>query len=296
MDETGSELATLLRTMIHVDEQGLGNIWPLFYDSQVFSRVVAALASPLSGHVTKVAGVESRGFILGAAVASHLNVGFVAIRKNEGLYPGPTFDAQASSDYRGHEHIFRLQTAAMGHGDVIGLVDDWFETGSQALIAKTLIERSEATYFASSIIVNQLPQVMRDALKPCFSIVESSQLEPVEGVEWTPSEQPPQVIASVADDARPLVICISASSRLKQLVEEVALFEEQTGHIVLAPRFGSGEQPSVAACRLHERKIDLADQLLVIAPNGIGKHVASEIAYAESKGKAIRYHGKEDKD
>jgi len=284
--ESDTELAALLQTMIHIDEQGLGNIWPLFYTSAVFPRVVAALAAPLSGHVTKVAGVESRGFLLGAAVASHLGVGFVAIRKNEGLYPGPTFDAQASSDYRGHEHIFRLQRAALGPADTVGLVDDWFETGSQALLAKSLIERSGATYFASSIVVNQLTQEMRDALSPCFSIVESNQLPHAQAA----GEGGQAAQISTVGVTEPLVVCISASSRFGELVEEVAFAEEQIGHIVLAPRFGSGEQPSEEACRLHERKIDLADELLIIAPDGIGEHVGSEIAYAESKGKAIRYH------
>jgi len=278
-------LVSQLRELIHLDERGLGNIWPLFYDSEVFPKVITALAAPFSGRVTKVAGIESRGFLLGAAVASHLRVGFVAIRKNEGLYPGPTFDAQASSDYRGHEHIFRLQRAAVGVGDVVGLVDDWFETGSQALIAKGLIERSGATYFASSIIVNQLPQGMRELLTPCHSLVEADELSRAQDADVgaAPSAAPE------ATPAKPSVVCISASSRLRRLVKEVAFSEEQAGRIVLAPRYGDSDQPSDDACRLHEAKIDLADELLVIAPDGIGEHVAAEISYAEAKGKAIRY-------
>ena len=65
-------------------------MWPVFYDSALFTRVVGAMAAPFAGGVDKIAGIESRGFLLGAAVAAQLRVGFVAIRKSEGLYPGET--------------------------------------------------------------------------------------------------------------------------------------------------------------------------------------------------------------
>jgi adenine phosphoribosyltransferase len=134
-------MRALLRERIVIDEAGLGNIWPLFYDTELFNRIVSELAVPFKGEVTKIAGIESRGFLLGAAVAARLEVGFVAIRKSEGLYPGPTFDARSSSDYRGHMHTFRIQQASVSSADHVGLVDDWFETGSQAVIAKGLIEQ-----------------------------------------------------------------------------------------------------------------------------------------------------------
>jgi adenine phosphoribosyltransferase len=170
-------LAASLTASIVVDEQGLGNVWPVFGDSALFSSVIEALAAPLRGAVDKVAGIESRGFVLGAAVAGYLGVGFVAIRKSDGLYPGETLSARTAADYRGHEHVFRLQRAAVSAGERIALVDDWFETGSQGLIGRQLLEDAGAIYAGASIIIDQLTDERRSELAPCHSLIASESLE-----------------------------------------------------------------------------------------------------------------------
>ncbi len=175
-DALAPPLNVLLRERIVIDAAGLGNMWPLFYDTELFARVIAALAAPFAGQVDKIAGVESRGFVLGAAVATRLGVGFVAIRKADGLYPGETVSAFSASDYRGRQHTFRLQRAAIDEGDRVGLVDDWFETGSQGLIARQLVEQAGATYVGASIIVDQLPAQKRRALSPCHALVDAREL------------------------------------------------------------------------------------------------------------------------
>jgi adenine phosphoribosyltransferase len=169
-------LSLLLRERIAIDDAGLGNMWPVFYDTELFSRVIEEMASPFEGLVDKIAGIESRGFLLGAAVAARLRVGFVGIRKGEGLYPGETLSADTASDYRGRRHTFRLQRAALAQGERVGLVDDWFETGSQGLIARHLLEQAGGSYAGSSIIVNQLSAQMREALAPCHALVEAAEL------------------------------------------------------------------------------------------------------------------------
>jgi adenine phosphoribosyltransferase len=174
--EQTTPLVALLRDRIVIDDAGLGNMWPVFYDATVFGRVVEEMAAPLAGAVDKIAGIESRGFLLGAAVATRLRVGFVAIRKSEGLYPGETVSGFTAEDYRGRRHTFRLQLAALAEGDRVGLVDDWFETGSQGLIARQLIERAGGTYAGASIIVDQLPPERRAALEPCHALVEAGEL------------------------------------------------------------------------------------------------------------------------
>jgi len=172
----GAPLAALLRERIVIDEQGLGNMWPVFYDSDLFMRVISAMAAPFACTVDKIAGIESRGFLLGAAVAAHLRVGFVAIRKSEGLYPGETFSADTAADYRGRRHTFRLQRAALRDGERVGLVDDWFETGSQGLIARALVEQAGGTYAGASIIVDQLPLERRRELEPCHALIDAREL------------------------------------------------------------------------------------------------------------------------
>ena len=169
-------LGPLLRERIAIDEAGIGNMWPVFYDTELFARVVAELAAPLAGLVDKIAGIESRGFVLGAAVAAQLRVGFVGIRKGDGLYPGETLSAFTSADYRGRRHTFRLQRLALGAGERVGLVDDWFETGSQGLIARRLVEQAGASYAGASIIVDQLSRESRSALEPCHALVRAGEL------------------------------------------------------------------------------------------------------------------------
>jgi adenine phosphoribosyltransferase len=155
---------------------GHADVWAMFHDAELFARIVAALCRPVTGTVTKVAGIEARGFVLGAAAAARLGVGFVAIRKQGGLFPGPKLSAEASSDYRGQKHVLRLQRASCGAGDVVMLVDDWFESGSQALAAKALIERSGARYAGATIVVDQLTGLARAKLAPCHSLVSADQL------------------------------------------------------------------------------------------------------------------------
>jgi adenine phosphoribosyltransferase len=176
MNANTSSLANVLAERIAIDERGLGDMWPIFYDAELFPQVVSALAAPLQGRVNKVVGIESRGFILGAAVAAHLRVGFVGIRKSEGLFPGEVLHGVSAADYRGRELALRLQKSSLQKNDGVALIDDWFETGSQATLAKTLIEDAGATYIASSIIVDQLSDEKRAALSPCYSLIEASRL------------------------------------------------------------------------------------------------------------------------
>lgn len=155
---------------------GHADVWPMFYHPDLFNRIIDALAKPLAGAVTKVAGIESRGFLLGAATAARLGVGFVAIRQQAGLFPGPKLTEEATSDYRGTAHVLRLQHASCGAGDAVALVDDWCETGSQASAARSLIERTGAQYAGASIVVDQLSEPARASLAPCYSLIAADLL------------------------------------------------------------------------------------------------------------------------
>jgi adenine phosphoribosyltransferase len=154
-------------------EGSIGDMWTVFRDGALFGELVQELAQPFRGTgVTKVAGVEARGFVLGAAVAATLGAGFVGIRKPGGLHPGPTFERRTPADYRGNEFVLRLQQAALGPDDSVIIVDDWFETGGQARTAVDLILESGATYAGSSIVVDWLPDEVRSLIGPVYSIVD----------------------------------------------------------------------------------------------------------------------------
>ena len=154
---------------------GHADVWRLFGDGPLFRRIVAALAEPFPD-VTKVAGIEARGFIVGAAVAAELGAGFVAVRKAEGLFPGPKVELRTASDYRGVEGVLRVQRRAFAPGDRVVLVDDWAERGSQALAARELIEECGAEFVGLSVVVDQLDEDVRRRLGPVHAIVPAEQL------------------------------------------------------------------------------------------------------------------------
>jgi adenine phosphoribosyltransferase len=157
--------------------EGHADVWRLFADGDLFRPIVAALAEPFR-NVTKVVGIEARGFILGAAVAAELGVGFVAIRKEAGLLPGPKAVRRTDRDYRGAESLLRVQRASLERGDRVVLVDDWAERGSQALAARELIEDCGATFAGLAIVVDQLEDDVRRRLGRVHALVSHEQLGP----------------------------------------------------------------------------------------------------------------------
>jgi adenine phosphoribosyltransferase len=167
----------LRRRVVWVD--GHADVWRTFWDGRLFARVAAALADPYREcGVTKVAGIEARGMILGAAVAIELAAGFVAVRKEMGLFPGPKIVRVTPTDYRGRRSTLRLQRGSVGPGDRVILVDDWFETGSQAVTARTMIEEAGAELVGSSVIVDQLSEDARRAIGNLAALIPYSALPP----------------------------------------------------------------------------------------------------------------------
>ena len=139
----------------------------LFAEPGALREIAAAVAEPFrDADVRKVAGVEARGFVLGVAVALELGAGFVAIRKPGSIHPGAKAELAAPRDWRGLETTLRLQRHVVEPGDRILVVDDWAETGSKALTARTLIEDCGGVYVGLSLLVDQLPADVRMRLEP----------------------------------------------------------------------------------------------------------------------------------
>jgi adenine phosphoribosyltransferase len=158
---------------------GHADVWRLFADPPFFAALVKGLSGPFTSEgITKVAGIESRGFILGAATAVELHAGFVAVRKESGLLPGDKLKRVTPPDYRGDSTTLRVQKEGLGPGDRVLLVDDWAETGSQALTAKALVESSGAEFVGMSVIVDQLETERRLQLGRFAALVQRDALGP----------------------------------------------------------------------------------------------------------------------
>lgn len=179
VDNGAAESAKRAFLQRFVWEAGHADVWRAFDDGAVFAAIVGALVEPWrSAGITKVCGIESRGFILGGAVANVLGVGFVAIRKQGNLFPGPKYEAETRPDYREIRHVLQIQQRSVQQDDRLLLADDWIERGSQASATRALVERCGAALAGIAVIVDQLADVDRAELPPVTSIVTAEELPP----------------------------------------------------------------------------------------------------------------------
>ncbi|MEU5951468.1 phosphoribosyltransferase family protein [Streptomyces sp. NPDC047525] len=156
---------------------GHADVWAIFRDAKALRTVVSALVEPFrDAQVTAVCGVESRGFLLGGAAAIELGVGFVPVRKGDGLFPGEKVERQAAPDYRRQQHRLRLQRSSLGPGDLVLLVDDWIETGSQAASVKLMVAECGSDWVGCSVVVDQLGEERREELGLVRSLLSFTEL------------------------------------------------------------------------------------------------------------------------
>src|SRR3989442_25246 len=102
------------------------DITGLLGDATAFHSAVDAIADQYrQGDVELVAGIESRGFILGGAVAHTLNAGFVPVRK-AGRLPSTTISAAYNLEYG--DAIVEIHADAVRAGQHVLLVDDVLAT------------------------------------------------------------------------------------------------------------------------------------------------------------------------
>lgn len=116
------------------------------------------------------------GFLLGGAVALELGVGFAAIRKAAGLFPGEKLTRETDPDYRKLRHVLRMQRAALAPGDRALLVDDWIETGSQALGVRDLVVEAGAELVGCAVLVDQLDPAMRPRFGRVHALLAADEL------------------------------------------------------------------------------------------------------------------------
>lgn len=112
--------------------------------------------------VDYVAGIESRGFIFGAALAYKLNSGFIAIRKPNKL-PADTIKESYSLEY-GIDTI-EMHADALKAGDRVIVIDDLLATGGTATAACNLCKKVGAEVVASAFIIELNPLKGREKLE-----------------------------------------------------------------------------------------------------------------------------------
>ncbi|HUA40800.1 MAG TPA: adenine phosphoribosyltransferase [Streptosporangiaceae bacterium] len=141
--EISDLLKARIRDVVDYPQPGIvfKDITPLLADSAAFAAVVAALAAGYEG-VTKVAGIEARGFILAAPVALALRAGFVPVRK-QGKLPAQTYAESYELEYG--SATLEVHTDAFDASDRVLIVDDVLATGGTAAATAELIRRTGAS-------------------------------------------------------------------------------------------------------------------------------------------------------
>jgi adenine phosphoribosyltransferase len=134
------------------------DITPLLQNPKVFRILIDAFVHRYMDADMRpdvVAGLDARGFILGAVVAYELNVGFVPIRK-KGKLPFTTLEETYELEYG--SATVELHTDAVKTGDRVLLIDDLIATGGTMMAGKKLLERLGATVMEGAVIVD-LPEL-----------------------------------------------------------------------------------------------------------------------------------------
>ncbi len=154
------------------------DITPLLQDAKVFRVLIDAFVHRYMDPAMRpdvVAGLDARGFILGAVVAYELNVGFVPIRK-KGKLPFTTVEETYELEYG--SATVELHTNAVKPGQRVLLIDDLIATGGTMMAGKKLLEKLGAQVMEGAAIVD-LPELggsekLRQSGLPLFTLVDFS--------------------------------------------------------------------------------------------------------------------------
>lgn len=156
---------------------GDADTWTMLRDPVALRAVVNALADLMADQeLDVIVGIEARGFVLGPSVAIALGIGFSPIRKNGAKFPGDVLRHQSTPDYRGRTQVFEARRDHYASGQRVGLVDNWIETGSQAVAAQRLIATAGAELAAVAVIIDEASDDLRQVLSPIQSIVTAAEL------------------------------------------------------------------------------------------------------------------------
>ncbi|MDH5316600.1 MAG: adenine phosphoribosyltransferase [Gemmatimonadota bacterium] len=169
------DLAALIRTIPDYPKPGImfRDITTLLKDAAGFRSVVDAMVARHRGRgITKVAGIEARGFILGGAVAHGLGAGFVPVRK-KGKLPHDIIGHDYELEY-GTDRV-EMHLDAISPGEHVLLVDDLIATGGTAEAAVTLIRRAGGLLVEACFVID-LPDLggrrrLEDSGTPVFALI-----------------------------------------------------------------------------------------------------------------------------
>ncbi len=147
-----------IRTIPHYPREGImfRDITTLLKDPVGLRTTIEEISQRYQKEkISKVAGIESRGFIIGAPVAYALGAGFVPIRK-QGKLPAETIGCDYQLEY-GFDKV-EIHVDAIDRGDRVLLIDDLIATGGTMEAAIRLIQETGGTVVECCFVID-LPDV-----------------------------------------------------------------------------------------------------------------------------------------
>lgn len=147
-------LTDLIRTIPDYPKPGImfRDITTLLGHAEGFKHTIQVLVDRYAEYdFDYVAGIEARGFILGAPIAASLCKGFIPVRK-VGKLPGKTLTQSYALEY-GTDQM-EIHVDAFPSGSKILLVDDLIATGGTAAAATQLIEKSGGEILECCFVIN----------------------------------------------------------------------------------------------------------------------------------------------
>lgn len=162
---TDAELIKTIRIVPDYPMMGIQffDVTTLFKDPAAFAEVIDRIYDIYNDKgITKVAGIESRGFVAGAAIAARLGAGFVPVRK-PGKLPAKTVSESYQKEY-GRDTI-EMHSDAINPDDVVLIHDDILATGGTASAAVRLVRSFNPKAVYANFIIN-ITDVPRSAPIP----------------------------------------------------------------------------------------------------------------------------------
>jgi adenine phosphoribosyltransferase len=159
------DLKALIRDIPDFPKAGIlfRDITPLLLDAPAFRETVERICAPFLKQVDVVVGIESRGFIVGAAVAYHLGTGLALVRK-PGKLPAATYEAHYDLEY-GSDGL-EIHQDAFRQGSRVLVVDDLLATGGTAAATMDLVRRTGGDVVAGAFVIELTALAGRERLAP----------------------------------------------------------------------------------------------------------------------------------
>lgn len=144
-NKLADRIRAIIREVPDFPEEGISfkDITPVLEDGETFHTLTRYFAEQLySKNITKIVGIESRGFIFGAAVAHEMQTGLVLARK-PGKLPRTKIGVDYDLEY-GTDRI-EIHADALDSSDRVAIVDDVLATGGTASATAEVVKATGAT-------------------------------------------------------------------------------------------------------------------------------------------------------